>query len=43
MSGEPTIKMVILTILLGLVVPIARVSSADADDKADARSETKSG
>jgi hypothetical protein len=36
-------KMLILTILLGLVVPIARVSSTTADDKADARSETKNG
>jgi hypothetical protein len=36
-------KMVILTILLGLVLPIARVSSATADDKTDAMSETKNG
>ena len=43
MSGEATMKMVILTILLGLVVPIARVSSAAADDKSDAMSETKNG
>ena len=43
MSGEATMKMVILTILLGLVVPITRVSSAAADDKADARSETRNG
>jgi hypothetical protein len=40
MSGATTMKMVILTILLGLLVPIARVSSA-ADDKVDARSEAK--